>query len=338
MDIYWIQDHEQKGPLPEVEVISMLEAGLIPENARAWHAGCPEWVCIRDLPALKGAGAVSREEGERRNGREERLENAGVEDVPALSADADCLPEEGGEDAEEGVPLVVPYAYVRFLGRMADVMMHMTLYLAVLRVSGAAFNPGFLPGSYEALLYLCLPMILMETAFLGTLGTTPGKAMLGVSVRDYRGRRLSFPMAFRRSLFVMVLGLGCFAPSLMRVTDALARFASELKGELFAEDEAFDRVRELFRREKEELDTLTEHTERMLENAFLFLEDAFGESQEMVAFVTELNANYYSVWFISENGCDLYYRYNKGLLFDERRHDVIRQMDEVESMLNAGIR
>lgn len=94
-------------------------------------------------------------------------------------------------------------------------MMHMTLYLAVLRVSGAAFNPGFLPGSYEALLYLCLPMVLMETAFLGTLGTTPGKAMLGVSVRDYRGRRLSFPMAFRRSLFVMVLGLGCFAPSLM---------------------------------------------------------------------------------------------------------------------------
>lgn len=94
-------------------------------------------------------------------------------------------------------------------------MMHMTLYLAVLRVFGAAFNPGFLPGSYEALLYLCLPMVLMETAFLGTLGTTPGKAMLGVSVRDYRGRRLSFPMAFRRSLFVMVLGLGCFAPSLM---------------------------------------------------------------------------------------------------------------------------
>ena len=172
MDIYWIQGHEQKGPLPEVEVISMLEAGLIPENARAWHAGCPEWVCIRDLPALKGAGAVSRGEGERRNREEEGLENAGEEQAPAL-------------------------------------------YLSVLRVSGLAFNPGFLPGSYEALLYLCLPMVLVETAFLGTLGTTPGKAMLGVSVRDYRGRRLSFPMAFRRSLFVMVLGLGCFAPSLM---------------------------------------------------------------------------------------------------------------------------
>ena len=124
----------------------------------------------------------------------------------------------------------------------------------------------------------------------------------------------------------------------MRVTDTLTRFVSELKGELFAEGEAFERVRALFQKEKEELDALTERTSKMLENAFLFLEDAFGESQEMVAFVTELNANYYSVWFIKENGCDLYYRYNKGLLFDERRKDVIRQMDEVESMLNTGIR
>ena len=136
MDIYWIQGHEQKGPLPEVEVISMLEAGLIPENARAWHAGCPEWVCIRDLPALKGAGAVSRGEGERRNREEEGLENAGEEQAPALAADADCPQEEGGTASEEGAPLVVPYAYVRFLGRMADIMMHMTLYLSVLRVSG----------------------------------------------------------------------------------------------------------------------------------------------------------------------------------------------------------
>lgn len=210
MDIYWIQDREKKGPLPEVEVISMLEAGLIPENARAWHAGCSEWVRIHDLPALKEVFAVRKKDEERRNEGEEILE-----DETADSADANPLPEENKTAVEEGTPLVVPYPYVRFLGRMADVMMHMTLYLAVLRVFGVAFNPDFLPGSYEALLYLCLPMVLIETAFLGALGTTPGKAVLGVSVRDYRGKRLSFSTAFRRSLFVMVLGLGCFAPSLM---------------------------------------------------------------------------------------------------------------------------
>lgn len=210
MNIYWIQDHEKKGPLPEVEVISLLEAGLIPENARAWHAGCAEWMRIHDLPALKEMLPAGKGDEERRHGGKEM-----PEDEAAVPVAADGLPEEEETAAEEGAPLVVPYPYVRFLGRMADVMIFMTLYLAVLRIGGLAFSPDFLPGSYEALLYLCLPMVLVETALLGTLGATPGKAMLGVSVRDYRGKRLSFSTAFRRSLFVMVLGLGCFAPSLM---------------------------------------------------------------------------------------------------------------------------
>lgn len=222
MDIYWIQDHEKKGPLPEVEVISMLEAGLIPENVRAWHAGCAEWVRIHDLPVLKEMFAIRKEKEERRKAEEEAPEDEAAELSVADPVEAGTVPEEAETAEDEGVVMVVPYPYVRFLGRMADVMMHMTLYLAVLRILGVAFTPDFLPGSYEALLYLCLPMVLIEAAFIGTLGTTPGKAMLGVSVRDYQGNRLSFSTAFRRSLFVMVLGLGCFAPSLM----ALALFFS----------------------------------------------------------------------------------------------------------------
>lgn len=222
MDIYWIQDHEKKGPLPEVEVISMLEAGLIPENVRAWHAGCAEWVRIHDLPVLKEMFAIRKEKEERRKAEEEAPEGEAAELSVADPVEAGTVPEEAETAEDEGVVLVVPYPYVRFLGRMADVLMHMTLYLAVLRILGVAFTPDFLPGSYEALLYLCLPMVLIEAAFVGTLGTTPGKAMLGVSVRDYQGNRLSFSTAFRRSLFVMVLGLGCFAPSLM----ALALFFS----------------------------------------------------------------------------------------------------------------
>lgn len=214
MDIYWIQDHEKKGPLPEVEVISMLEAGLIPENARAWHAGCAEWVRIHDLPVLKEMFAIREEEEELRKPGKDVPEND-AEISAAEPVDGESVTEEAEKKPEEDMVLVVPYPYVRFLGRMADVMMHMTLYLAVLRLLGLGFGPDFLPGSYEALLYLCLPLVLIEAAFVVTLGTTPGKAMLGISVRDYLGRRLSFSTAFRRSLFVMVLGLGCFAPSLM---------------------------------------------------------------------------------------------------------------------------
>ena len=97
----------------------------------------------------------------------------------------------------------------------------------------------------------------------------------------------------------------------------------------------FEKVRELFGGETEKLNMQTEHTAQVLENVFHFMEDAFGDSQEMVAFITEVNANYYSLWFIRENGSDLYYRYNKGLLFDQRQQEIEHQMDDVETLAAA---
>ena len=55
----------------------------------------------------------------------------------------------------------------------------------------------------------------------------------------------------------------------------------------------------------------------MLEHAFDFLEAAFGDSQEMVIFVTELNTNEYCVRFLQDYECKRYYQYNKRLLFDD---------------------
>lgn len=123
-----------------------------------------------------------------------------------------------------------------------------------------------------------------------------------------------------------------------KVIDTLGRYALEMKGELFIGDAAFDEVRSMFAHETAERETLIEKTSETLTHAFDFMEAAFGESQEMVAFITELNANYYSVWFINENGCDQYYRYNKGLLFDDRQQDIMRQMDETEGLLNVALK
>lgn len=53
----------------------------------------------------------------------------------------------------------------------------------------------------------------------------------------------------------------------------------------------------------------TDQTLEALNHGFIFMEDAFGDSQEMAVFVTELNASDASVRFLKENGCDLYYRY-----------------------------
>ena len=58
----------------------------------------------------------------------------------------------------------------------------------------------------------------------------------------------------------------------------------------------------------------------------------FGESQEMVVFVTELTVNFYSAKFISENGSDSYYVYNRGLLFGERQKGILKEIDSLRAV------
>ncbi len=125
---------------------------------------------------------------------------------------------------------------------------------------------------------------------------------------------------------------------LKRVIAALERFSLDVKGTVSAENSEFEEVKRLFEKEADTREDLIERTSETLTHVFDFMEDAFGESQEMVALITELNANYYSVWFIKEYGCDSYYRYNKGLLFQERHQSITREMDEIESLLNTGLK
>ena len=77
----------------------------------------------------------------------------------------------------------------------------------------------------------------------------------------------------------------------------------------------FDAVKAAFEQEVGCLETLTDQGKRHLSAAFDFMEQAFGESQEMVIFITELNTSRPAVDFIRENGCERYYKYNEGLLF-----------------------
>ena len=73
-----------------------------------------------------------------------------------------------------------------------------------------------------------------------------------------------------------------------------------------------------------------------LEYAFDFMERAFGESQEMVVFITELTVNFYGAKFLSENECARFYKYNKGLLANERRAGILCGIEEVEMLMNGN--
>lgn len=89
----------------------------------------------------------------------------------------------------------------------------------------------------------------------------------------------------------------------------------------------FDKARDCFQLEKKELDSLYTQAFGHLEHVLDFMESVFGESQEMVIFITELNGNYDSVQFLQRYSCQRYYHWNEQLLFKERHNEILQKMD-----------
>ena len=86
--------------------------------------------------------------------------------------------------------------------------------------------------------------------------------------------------------------------------------------------EAMEAVRSWFGGEVEKRKTLGADTGAMFDNTFRFLEQTFGQDQELVLFVTEVTAGYDTSWFVENFGCDAYFRHNKELLFDDTRRRI----------------
>ena len=112
--------------------------------------------------------------------------------------------------------------------------------------------------------------------------------------------------------------------------ELLGRYAQAVRGETEnRKDEVFSRLADLFGKDREEYETLCRYGLGMLEYAFDFMEGTFGDSQEMVIFITELNTSYYAVRFLEENECERYFRYNKRLLFEDREKDILTRLDRL---------
>ena len=56
----------------------------------------------------------------------------------------------------------------------------------------------------------------------------------------------------------------------------------------------------------------------------LFLEESFGEGQELIYFMTVLTANRHSSTYIARFGCDAYARFNQELLLFDAK-DLLKQ-------------
>ena len=114
------------------------------------------------------------------------------------------------------------------------------------------------------------------------------------------------------------------------VLDTMNRYLQTAKAEKLSDgEEMFARFAGMFGEERQRYEEQCEKALQMLEYAFDFMEGTYGDSQEMVIFITELNTSYHAVKFLADNSCERYYQYNKRLLFEDREADIIKKLDRL---------
>lgn len=95
------------------------------------------------------------------------------------------------------------------------------------------------------------------------------------------------------------------------------------------EGATFNLLRERFNERLDELDAAIDEATAALDNVFKFVEEAFGEGQEMLMLVTDLSVSRAGMAFINDHGCDRYFAHNQNLQFYERGHDLAARIDRI---------
>lgn len=113
----------------------------------------------------------------------------------------------------------------------------------------------------------------------------------------------------------------------------LKRIISDLKNLndiLLSQNNDFDSAKRWFVKKEENRQAEINNVSSKLTNAFAFLDAAFGQGQEIVLFLSELSASTAAVKFINDCGNEAYYKYNKLLLLNEQRQDVLSELSAME--------
>jgi len=188
---YYVFENEKKGPVFESELIDLFKSGKLPINSLVWTREMKDWVPAVDV-----------------------IELVRQTNTPPP------IPEFGDKNRikdELGCPQVRPW--VRYWARLIDVI----IFGLVLGIFIGIFYPSALEMSENSLgIVMLLMYVFIEPAMLASWGTTPGKAILKIRVRNSKGANLSYTEALTRSFKVYILGLGLGLPIVSLITNIVA--------------------------------------------------------------------------------------------------------------------
>ena len=110
------------------------------------------------------------------------------------------------------VEQIIPHPFVRYIARSMDFLICQLFVMLVWnvllhQVSGSSGIESFLRTIFATAL-----MLLLEPLCISLFGTTPGKQIFGITLRNVNGTKLSYQDAFQRTGKVLFWGLGWNIP------------------------------------------------------------------------------------------------------------------------------
>lgn len=214
MDIYWIKDKQKCGPATVPDVVSMVQLGELTPETRGWHAGCENWMPLKDLPALidflAPRESVEEPEAEATEAAEPNAQQEPQTASPPVPMTVVMSDEDDIRLPEGVIKLYLPNAGCRLMARLVDMALYSALVYVVLFLFKVEFTPLAMPSSPA----FWLLMIVLETLLLRSIGSTPGKLLFGIRVYAVSPmstpteNHLSGKVAFWRSFHVFFSGLG----------------------------------------------------------------------------------------------------------------------------------
>jgi uncharacterized RDD family membrane protein YckC len=220
---YFALGDEQKGPISEEELRSMLLGGNLPVDIKVWSKGMSDWASAKKVPEFNRAAPPVA-------ARTARVEPEGEPSAvsPETNPFAGPSPFSGGPrptsmgagQRSSDHSARTRMGWHRFLARLIDYH----LLMIVLSVFMTVDNSGGV-GMFDVLMGAILTFGILgfvEAFLVSTWGMTPGKWIFRIRVVHQESRLLTYGEALRRTFQVLVQGMCLGIPPMNLLFQGLA--------------------------------------------------------------------------------------------------------------------
>ncbi len=194
------------GPVPVERLQTLLSSGDLPGDTLVWKRSMESWTPLTQIESLRDfvpdeAPTIPEPS------RADEEETTGSFPPPDLET-----PLRPHLRAEQVRP------WVRYFARQLDFALALAIYLSVV----PHLAPGFV--SIASPFFALPPVaiwVLLESVFIASAGTTPGKWILRIEIRGRDGAYPSFQASLQRAVSVWIRGLAMGLPILILFTQIL---------------------------------------------------------------------------------------------------------------------